>query len=80
MMDSKEHAQAGNALVQWFNGQEISHKDALLVMSKVMAKIITMNVPPRRTDLEREIDRVTLQLVNDVNARTYGNKWGHGRG
>jgi hypothetical protein len=73
-MDSKEHAAAGNALVDWFNSQEINQTDAAMIMSKVLAKIITSQHRDRSAT-ERAIDTFTLSLVNNVNARRYNDKW-----
>jgi hypothetical protein len=39
-MDNKERTQAANALIQWFNSQDISQADAEIVILKVTAKIL----------------------------------------
>lgn len=75
-MDSKEHAQVGNALVEWMNSQEVSQADALAVMSKVIAKIIVRSTDPKRDAVTKAIDTFNLNLVNDINAHIYGKRWG----
>lgn len=76
-MDSKDAKAAGNALVGWFNAQEITQEDALVVMSKVAAKVIVAGAakPLTRETLHRAIDQFTLMLVNDVNAHTFNRRW-----
>lgn len=71
-MDSKQHAAAGNALVEWCNSQEIAPADALSVMSKVIAKLLVQRAGTKhRGPLHNEIDKFTLQLVHDVNDRLF---------
>jgi hypothetical protein len=75
-MDHKEQTLAGNALVNWFNSMEVSPADAQAIMSKVMAKIIVGNIsgattPEVRRELDGAIDRVTLQLIHDINDRIF---------
>ena len=75
-MDNKERVSAGNALVNWFNTQEISPEDARAIMSKVLAKIIVGNLkgattPDVRRELDQTIDATLLQLVHDVNDRLF---------
>lgn len=75
-MDNRELKEAGNALIQWFNSQEINQLDALMILSKVAAKIIAKNAPATRKGLEQAVDTFTLTLVHDVNAHTFSDKWG----
>ena len=75
-MDSKERTECANALVQWFNSQEVPPADAAAIMSKVLAKIIVGAVhgattPDVRKSLDNSVDAVTLQLVHDVNDRIF---------
>lgn len=44
-MTNKEHIEAANALIEWFNSQGISPSDANLVMCKVWAKLLTSATP-----------------------------------
>lgn len=76
-MTPKEHKEVGNALVAWFNSQEVGKADALMVLSKVAAKILVSSVPrdAGRDPMTKAIDMFTLNLVNDVNAHLYGRKW-----
>lgn len=76
-LSPKEHAQVGNALVDWFNSQEVSQADALMVMSKVVAKILVRAVGHgTRDQMTKAIDTFNLNLVNDVNAHLFGKRWG----
>jgi len=75
-MDSKERTECANALVQWFNSQEVPPIDAQAIMTKVLAKIIVGAVhgattPDVRKSLDNSVDAVTLQLVHDVNDRIF---------
>jgi len=75
-MDNKERTECANALVQWFNSQEVPPADAAAIMSKVLAKIIVGAVhgattPDVRKSLDNSVDAVTLQLVHDVNDRIF---------
>lgn len=76
-MDTKDQVAAANALIEWFNSQEIGPSDAQKIMSKVLAKLLA---PPRgphlpREALQKRLDTFTLNLAHDVNERTYSNKW-----
>jgi hypothetical protein len=75
-MDNKERTEAGNALVQWFNSQEIAPQDASAIMTKVLAKILVGNISGPHTravrgQLDEAIDRAMLNLVNEVNERIF---------
>jgi hypothetical protein len=75
-MESKERVEAANALIQWFNSQDISQKDALVVMNKVAAKIIVGALPASTTPAQREAldtltDAHTLSLVHEINERLF---------
>ena len=74
-MNSKEHAQAGNALVQWFNSQEIGPSDARAIMCKVLATTLARGVTTR-ADANKAIDNLALQLVHDLNDQLYKNRHG----
>jgi hypothetical protein len=78
-MDQKERLDAANALVQWFNSQEISPSDASAIMSKVQAKIFvgamaSPSLPETRSQLYDLIDRAMLQLIHDMNDRLFATK------
>ncbi len=75
-MESKERVEAANALIQWFNSQDISQKDALVVMNKVAAKIIVgalsaSTTPNQRRELDAMSDAHTLSLVHEINERLF---------
>jgi hypothetical protein len=70
-MDNKELVLAGNALVQWFNSQEIAPADAGAVMLKVLAKLIVERTGSNRNELDLAIDTVNLQLTHDINDRLF---------
>ena len=75
-MDTKDQVAAANALIQWFNTQELPPADALKIMSKVMAKVVVANLPESTTARERReldilVDTITLQLVHDINDRLF---------
>lgn len=74
---ARELAQAGNALIEWFNNQELSSSNSLQVMSKVIAKIIVDARPDterHRGPISDAIDNFTFILVNDINARLYNTR------
>ena len=75
-MESKEHVAAGNALVQWFNSQEIAPADAKAIMSKVIAKLLVAELTGSvtRQQIEAVFDRFDLQLVHDINDRLFNVK------
>jgi hypothetical protein len=78
-MDTKSHIEAANALIQWFNSQEIAPGDATKIMSKVVAKIIVGALKGSHTAAERRalddtVDHVMLQLVHDINDRIFASR------
>jgi hypothetical protein len=78
-MDTKEHIQAANALIEWFNSQEVSERDAAAIMSKVLAKILVGALQGSHTATERQsldhlVDRIMLQLVHDINDRIFATR------
>jgi len=78
-MDSKEHVKAGNALIGWFNSQEILPSDAECIMIKVLAKLLVTEAgftpggsPPNAQKLlDHAIDSFTLDLVHAINDRLF---------
>ena len=78
-MDSKEHVAAGNALIEWFNSQEIAPYDAERIMVKVLAKLLVTEsgldgpTPPHSAQklLDHAIDSFTLDLVHAINDRLF---------
>jgi hypothetical protein len=75
-MDTKQHTEAANALVQWFNSQEITQADACVIMSKVIAKCLVGSVhgahsPDVRRALDSTLDQFILTLVHDMNDRIF---------
>jgi hypothetical protein len=78
-MQTKEQIQAANALIQWFNSQEIAQDDACAIMSKVMAKILVGALRGSHTVTERNaldilVDTTMLQLVHDINDRIFATR------
>jgi hypothetical protein len=78
-MDNKDRIEAGNALVNWFNFQEIPPHEAAAVMSKVMAKILVGSLKgphnaTQRRELDDLIDGATLQLVHDINDHIFATR------
>jgi len=75
-MESKEHVAAGNALVQWFNSQEIAPADAKSILSKVISKLLVADLTGSvtRQQIEAVFDRFDLQLVHDINDRLFNVK------
>lgn len=75
-MENKDLVAAGNALVQWFNSQEVAPADAGAIMSKVLAKLIVarVGVGDNRDVLDLAIDTFTLQLVHDINDRIFNER------
>ena len=75
-MDTKQQTEAANALVNWFNSQEIPQADACAIMSKVIAKILVGSVhgahtPDVRKVLDSTLDQFILALVHDMNDRIF---------
>jgi len=70
-MESKDRIAAANALVGWFNSQEIGPADAKAIMSKVLAKLMVPTRPTLPHELDAIIDSFELQLVHDINDRIY---------
>lgn len=79
-MDTKEHAQAAAALINWFNDQDIRPADARAVMALVIAKAITTEhrrtpyVPGQEHPISAAIHKFSFDLVNDVNKRLYNER------
>ena len=78
-MDAKDRTSAANALVGWFNSQEIPPNEAARIMSKVLAKILVGSLraphaPETRQELDDAIDAIMLQLVHDMNDRLFATR------
>lgn len=69
-MDNREQVLAANALIEWFNGQEIHMADASMVMAKVIAKIIISKVgwQDRQSILDL-MDATNLAIAHELNDR-----------
>ena len=67
-MTPQEQTQAANALIQWFNSQEIGKANAHLVMIKVFAKLLIAKPTDIRT-IREAFDRLTADLANECNNR-----------
>ena len=59
---------AGNALIEWFNSQEIGPDDAFIIMQKVVAKIVVDRDPNNaRNTWHAELQVNHIATVNAVN-------------
>lgn len=68
-----EQAEAANALVQWFNSQEIVQVDAAAIMRYAQARLF---VAENRKDvfaLQEALHDFQLQFVHEVNERIHKN-------
>lgn len=68
-MDSREHISAANALIGWFNSQEIASADSRAIMSKVLAKLLVEEMT--KTHKVDVIDEIMHRLIADVNDRFF---------
>lgn len=79
-MDNKAHIEAANALIQWFNSQEIGPSDSCAIMSKVIAKVIVGVVHSGaqtravRETINEGVDLFTLDLIHDINDRLHATR------
>lgn len=69
-MDNKECTAAANALIEWFNSQEISQGDAKLVMAKVLAKIM-IRTPTDTIEMRAIFDAFIVRLADEANNQAY---------
>ena len=69
-MDNKERTQAANALIEWFNSQEISQSDAKAVMAKVIAKICVSSKGDT-VEVRKLFDAYLVHLADEFNNRAY---------
>jgi hypothetical protein len=67
-MTPKEQVQAANALIEWFNSQEIGKANAHAVMIKVFAKLL-ISAPADIRTLREAFDRLAVDLANECNNR-----------
>jgi len=70
-MESKDRIAAANALVGWFNSQEIAPTDAKAIMSKVLAKLMVPTRPTGPHEMDNIFDDFLLQLTHDINDRLH---------
>lgn len=64
-MTKSEQIAAANALIQWFNSQEIAPSDANLVMCKVWAKIMSDKAMSIEA-FTKMMDEHSKQLCRDI--------------
>ena len=69
-MDPKEQTAAANALVEWFNSQEIGSANALSVMQRVIAKILISRAADT-IEARKRFDSFALDLANRINDRAF---------
>lgn len=79
-MDNRELTSAANALIGWFNDQELSKADAILCMNKVIAKILVAQHGTGRDQLTSGMDRAMLDLAHEINERAAQVFRGHADG
>jgi hypothetical protein len=66
-MDKRETTQAANALIGWFNSQDISSVDAELIMIRVQAKLITKRLERDKPEkIKAEIDQHLYLLSHEM--------------
>ena len=71
-MDSTELTQAANALIRWFNSQQITSGDAESIMLKVAAKLMCARVKASRPEtIQFEMDEHTRILSHELIERIY---------
>ena len=71
-MENREHVAAANALVRWFNSQQISAIDAEIIMLKVAAKLIAHRVASSHPEqIGFEMDEHTRILSHELIERIY---------
>lgn len=70
-MDNKEAISAANALIEWFNSQEIPPSNAESIMSKVQAKLFVARIPTGADSnaITAMLESSTLRLTTDINER-----------
>lgn len=67
-----EQSDAANALVEWFNSQELGPADAEAIMHRVQAKLLVARV--NRNDvfvLQEAIAEAQLRFVHEANERLH---------
>lgn len=68
---NRARTQAANALIEWFNGQEISQLEAEAIMHKVFAKLIVGRVRHDVFEFEKAVARHQTDLVHEMNERLH---------
>lgn len=68
---NRERTAAANALIEWFNGQEIKIAEAEAIMLKVQAKLLCARTRPDVFALEEVVDRHTTDLIHEMNERLH---------
>lgn len=69
-MAKSEQTQAAEALIQWFNSQEISASDAKAVMAKVLVKIMIKSNSDT-IEMRKIFDAFIVDLANEANQRAF---------
>ena len=71
-MENKELVAAANALIRWFNSQQITSGDAEWIMLKVAAKLICQRVKSTHPEtIDFEMDEYTRILSHELIERIY---------
>jgi hypothetical protein len=76
-MENSEHTAAANALIRWFNSQQIGGADAEYIMLKVAAKLICSRVRATHPEtIQFEMDEYTRILSHELIERIYQTRGG----
>jgi len=80
-MENKERTEAANALIRWFNSQEITSADAEVVMLKVAAKLMAARCQgaTHPEQINFEMDEHIRILSHELIERIYQNRNQGGR-
>ena len=66
-MENKDRVAAANALISWFNSQDITSRDAEIIMLKVMAKLIISRIGNTHPDtINDEMDEHNRVLGHEL--------------
>jgi hypothetical protein len=66
-MDNKDRVAAANALISWFNSQDITSRDAEIIMLKVVAKLIISRIGNTHPDtINDEMDEHNRVLGHEL--------------
>jgi hypothetical protein len=71
-MENRDLVAAANALIDWFNSQEVSSKNAEAIMLKVIAKLIVKRINANESvQIKVELDDHHRVLAHEIVERIY---------